>query len=194
VTERTPTITCHHLLQATVAPTTRMPSTQGLTIRSLQVLLRSGRPTLQPTTRVPTQATTLRHQCPMECQCPQLIDNHQLSSPISSSTGKISPSSSRITATSITEGAEADTTLEGTITTIAKVHNKTKEVAIDHHNSIRSTTVIGKGAQETIKSMISGIGSQSSPRISGRLSSLGITTLSRERYHRSRSRRGAGSS
>ena len=194
MTERTPTITCHHLLQATVPPTTRMLPTQGPTIRSLQVLLRSGRPTRQPTTQVPTQGTTLRHQCPMECHRPQLTDSHHLSSHNSSSTGKISPSSSRITATSITEGAVADTTVEATITTIAEVPTKTKEVAIDHHNSIRTPTVVGKGTQETIKSMISGIGSQSSPRISGRPSSLGITTLSRERSQRRRSRRGAGSS
>ena len=133
----------------------------------------------------------------MECHRPQLTDSHHHSSHnSSSSTGKISPSSSRITATSITEGAVADTTVEATITAIAEVPTRTKEVGIDHH-SIRTPTVVeavGKVTQETIKSMISGIGSQSSPRISGRPSSLGITTLSRERSQRRRSRRGAGSS
>jgi hypothetical protein len=130
----------------------------------------------------------------MEYHRPQLTVTQRLSSP-NSSIGQITPSSSKIIPRINTEGAVADITGEATITTIAEVPTKTKEVATDH-SSIRTLTVVEdkESPQGTIRWMISGIASQSSPRISGRPSSLGIATPSRERYQRRRSRRGAGSS
>lgn len=194
MTELTPTITCRHLRQATVPLTTRHLPTQVHSTNSHQALPRPGRPTSQPITQVPTQGTIRHPQCPMEYHRPLLTVTQRLSSP-NSSLGQITPSNSKIIPRINTEGAVADITGEATITTIAEVPTNIKEVATGH-SSIRTPTVVGdkESPQGTIRSMISGIASRSSPRISGRPSSLGIATPSRERSQRRRSRRGAGSS
>jgi hypothetical protein len=132
----------------------------------------------------------------MECHHPRLTGSHHLSSLNSINTGKVSPSKIIAASNSSREGAVADTTVEATITTIAVevAPTRAKEVAIDHNTTRTPTVVEDKETPETIKSTISGIGSQSSPRTLARPSSLGITTLNRERSQRRRSRRGAGSS